>query len=113
MLDTGGVEPADVRLPRLVNLLRFGETIPIGKGESALVAVEVKASSRLTELTLADSLGHIEGLTAVAVIRGDELLAPRGGTCFQGGDKLLAVTTPAARVELNELIRASTTGIEP
>jgi CIC family chloride channel protein len=105
MLDTGGVEPADVRLPRLVNLLRFGETIPIAKGESALVAVEVKASSRLTELNLADSLGHIEGLTAVAVIRDDELLAPRGGTRFQEGDKLLAVTTPAAQIELNDLVR--------
>jgi CIC family chloride channel protein len=107
MLDTGGVEPGEVRLPRLVNLLRFGETIPVAKGESALVAVEVEASSRLTVVTLADSLGHIEGLTAVAIIREDELLTPRGGTRFQAGDQLLAVTTPSGQAQLNLLIRAS------
>jgi CIC family chloride channel protein len=106
MVDTGGVESAEVRLPRLVNLLRFGGTMPITKGESSLLSVRVEAGSRLTELTVADSLGRIEGLTAVAVLRDDDLLTPRGGTRFLADDQLLAVATPATQIELNALIRA-------
>lgn len=105
MVDIGGVEPAEVRLPRLVNLLRFGGAMPITKGESSLVSVRVEAGSRLTELTVADSLGRIDGLTAVAVLRDEDLLTPRGGTRFLAGDRLLAVATPATQIELNALIR--------
>ena len=83
--------------------------MPITKGESALLSVRVEAGSRLTELTVADSLGRIDGLTAVAVLREEELLTPRGGTRFLAGDRLLAVATPATQIELNALIRAPST----
>jgi Trk K+ transport system NAD-binding subunit len=36
----------------------------------------------------------MEGATAVAVLRGEQLLIPRGDTLFQEGDQLLLVTTP-------------------
>ncbi|MEJ2084330.1 MAG: chloride channel protein [Acidobacteriota bacterium] len=106
LLDTGGVEPSDVRLPRLVNLLRWGGSIPVGKGESSLLAVHIEAGSRLTELDLAESLGRIEGLTAVALLRDDNLLTPRGNTRFQAGDRLLTVANRTAEEELRRLIRA-------
>jgi len=112
LLDTGGVEPADVRLPRLVNLLRWGGSIPVGQGESSLLAVHVEAGSRLTELDLAESLGRIEGLTAVALLRDDDMLTPRGRTRFQAGDRLLTVANHAAEEELRRLIR-SPSGEQP
>ena len=106
LLDTGGVEPTDVQLPRLVNLLRMGGSIPVAHGESSLLAVEVGTGSRLTELSLAESLGRIEGLTAVALLREDEFLTPRGGTRFEAGDRLMAVATRAAEDELRLLVAA-------
>jgi CIC family chloride channel protein len=107
ILDTGGVEPSDVRLPRLVNLLRFGEALPIAEGGGLLMALEVAPGSILAGGTVAETLGRIEGLTAVAVLRGRELLSPRGDTRFAAGDQLLAVTTPELRDDLFRLARSA------
>jgi CIC family chloride channel protein len=106
ILDTGGVETSNFRLPRLVNLLRFGEAIPIAEGEARLVALTVEPESRLSERTVAETLGKLRGVTAVAVLRGSELLAPRGDTRFRASDRLLAVTTVATDAELEQMTRA-------
>jgi CIC family chloride channel protein len=94
ILEGGGLDPSEVRLPRLINLLRFGGTIPVAEGEGMLVAVNIRPGSHLAGRTVARTIGTMEGATAVAVLREEQLLIPRGDTLFQQGDQLLLVTTP-------------------
>jgi len=110
MVDTGGVEPMEMRLPRLMNLLRFGESIQVSEAGDILVTVDVEAGSELAGKSVADTLGHTRGLTAVAVIRGSELLAPRGDTHFLEGDQLLAMTHPDVHQQLLLLARRPRAG---
>jgi CIC family chloride channel protein len=107
MLDTGSVEPKKMQLPRLMNLLRFGEKIQVSEGGEILVTVDVQPGSEIVGKTVADTLGHTRGLTAVAVIRGSNLLAPRGDTRFAAGDQLLAMTHPDVHERLLELVDGS------
>jgi len=106
MVDTGGVEPTAMRLPRLMNLLRFGESIRVSEGGDMLVTVDVESGSELAGRSVAETLGRTRGLTAVAVIRGSELLAPRGDTHFEEGDQLLAMTHPDVHQQLLLLARS-------
>jgi chloride channel protein, CIC family len=96
MLETGSLEAADVRLPRLVNLLRFGEPVPVGEGGAMLVTVSVHAGSALAGRTVAEVFADLHGATAVAVLRGRELVAPRGATEFTPGDQVLCVSVEDA-----------------
>jgi CIC family chloride channel protein len=107
LLDQEGLETSDFRLPRLVNLLRFGESIPIADGEGKLVALFIGRGSELADNTVMETLGKLEGVTAVAVLRGGDLLVPRGDTRFREGDQLLAVTASAADTELHRLAMAT------
>jgi len=107
LLDTDGVETSQFRLPRLVNLLRFGESIPIADGEGKLVALFVGRGSELADRTVMETLGKLEGVTAVAVLRQGELVVPRGDTRFQEGDQLLAVTASAVDRDLSRLAMAT------
>lgn len=104
MVDTGGVEPKKMRLPRLMNLLRFGENIQVSEGGEILVTVDIEPGARIVDQTVADTLGRVRGLTAVAVIRGSDLLAPRGDTRFEAGDQLLAMSHPDVHSRLLELV---------
>ena len=104
MLDTGGVEPKKMQLPRLMNLLRFGESIQVSEAGEILVTVPVQPRSGLDGKTVAETLGQTRGLTAVAVIRGSDLLAPRGDTRFEPGDQLLAMTHPDVHSHLLMLV---------
>lgn len=105
MLDTEGLDPSEVRLPRLVSLLRFGDSIPISGADSALVSIDVEHGSQLDGRTVSETLGDVTGLTAVAVLREAQLLTPRGATRFAAGDRLLAVATPTALSTLEQLAR--------
>ena len=112
MVDTHGVEPTELRLPRLMNLLRFGESIRVSEGGDILVTVDVQQHSGLDGNTVAETLGRVRGLTAVAVIRGGNLLAPRGDTCFKAGDQLLAMTHPDVHQQLLSLAGKPRTKVE-
>ena len=107
MLDTGGVEPKKMQLPRLMNLLRFGESIQVSEAGEILVTVPVQPGSELAGKTVAQTLGQTRGLTAVAVIRGSNLLAPRGDTRFESGDQLLAMTHPDVHSDLLRMVAGS------
>jgi CIC family chloride channel protein len=96
ILEGGELHPSEVRLPRLINLLRFGETIPVASGEAMLVALNIRPGAHLAGRSVAETIGTVAGATAVAVLRGEELLTPRGDTLFRDGDQLLLVTTPEA-----------------
>jgi Trk K+ transport system NAD-binding subunit len=72
-----------------------------------LVALFVGRDSELADRTVAETLGGLEGVTAVAVMRQGELLVPRGDTRFREGDQLLAVTASAADRDLSRLAMAT------
>ncbi len=104
MVDTGGFEPTEMRLPRLMNLLRFGESIRVSEGGNMLVKAVVRPGSELDGATVAETLGRLRGLTAVAVIRGPDLLSPRGDTRFAAGDQLLAMTHPSVHTRFLQMV---------
>ncbi len=113
LLDKDGVETSQFRLPRLVNLLRFGESIPIAVSEGQLVAVIVGKGSEPADRTVVETHGKLEGVTAVAVLREGDLVVPRGDTRFQEGDQLLAVTALAVDRDLSRLAMARRSDDEP
>jgi Trk K+ transport system NAD-binding subunit len=113
MVDTVDFEPTEMRLPRLLNLLRFGESIRVSESGDMLVTVRVQPGSELAGGTVADTLGRVRGLTAVAVIRQDNLLAPRGDTRFAEGDQLLAMTRPELHARLLQMAAHRPQPIEP
>jgi CIC family chloride channel protein len=102
MLEGGTLQPSELTLPRLVSLLRFGEPIPVTDRAGMLVALPVAEGSALDGATVADSIGGIEGATAVAVLRAEEMVIPRGPTRIQAGDQLVAIATPEAFEQLQE-----------
>jgi Trk K+ transport system NAD-binding subunit len=102
MLEGGTLHPSELTLPRLVSLLRFGEPIPVTDRAGMLVALPVAEGSALDGATVADSIGGIEGATAVAVLRAEEMVIPRGPTRIQAGDQLVAIAAPEAFEQLQE-----------
>lgn len=106
LMEGGDIDRSEVSLPRLVSLLRFGEPIPITHGTAMVVALDVAPGSLLDGQTVATGIGHTEGATAVAVLRGEEMLIARGPTELAGGDQLIAVATPSGYGHLQELAQA-------
>ena len=103
LIEGGTVDRSEVTLPRLVSLLRFGDPIPITHGTAMVVALDIASGSFLDGRTVATGIGQMEGATAVAVLRGEEMLLARGPTGLAGGDQLIAVATPAGHEHLREL----------
>ena len=108
IIDTGALDPAEMRLPRLVSLLRFGEPIPISEGEGMLVAYSIAASSPFAGRNIAGTVGRVGDTTATALLRGGQLIVPRGDTVIQAGDLLLAVATPDAASLLKRAVIGET-----
>jgi CIC family chloride channel protein len=102
LIEGGTVDRAEVSLPRLVSLLRFGGTIPVTHGTAMLFALSIAPGSSLDGNTIASGIGAM-GATAVAVLRGEEMIVPRGQTQLAAGDQLIAVVTPEDCESLREL----------
>lgn len=107
MIEGGTVDRAQLTLPRLVSLLRFGDPIPVTGGAEVLAALDVAPGSALAGSAVADSIGRIPGATAVAVLRAGQMLVPRGPTRLAAGDQLIVVAGPRA---FEELRRAAAAG---
>lgn len=103
LIEGGTLDRSEMTLPRLVSLLRFGDPIPITHGSAMVVALDIAPGSFLDGRTVAVGIGQTENATAVAVLRGEQMLVPRGPTELAGGDQLIAVATPAAYERLREL----------
>ena len=107
LLEGGEIDRSEVTMPRLLGLLRLGNPIPMGHrggGGGMLVRLEIAPGSRLDGQTVASGMGHLDqGATAVAVLRGEEMLVPRGPTVLAAGDQLIAVATAAGYEHLREL----------
>jgi CIC family chloride channel protein len=110
LIETGPVELSEFRLPRLINLLRFGEPIRLGDGDGMLVGVRVEPGSDLDGRTIAETLGRVEDITAVAVLRGSEMLVPRGATALAGGDDLVALARESSHATLRRLAAPPASG---
>jgi chloride channel protein, CIC family len=96
MMEEGALDPRDLTLPRLVHLLSYGKPVRLGQGGGLLVSLEIAEGSPFAGRTVADTIGTREGTTAVAVLRADDLLIPRGPTELLSGDQLIALATPEA-----------------
>ncbi|HYU33638.1 MAG TPA: chloride channel protein [Thermoanaerobaculia bacterium] len=102
MLAGGHVEASEIALPRIVDLLRYGSPIPVTEGGGTLFAIHVEPGSRLDGRTVAESLGGLVEATAVAVLRGEEMIVPRGPTRLAAGDQLIAMATAGAYGRLRD-----------
>ncbi|UCF66854.1 MAG: chloride channel protein, partial [Acidobacteriota bacterium] len=106
VIDTGNVEPEQIRLPRLVNLLRYGRPIPVSAGSGeVLAAIEIESGSALDDTNVADAIGIVEGATAVAIISQREIVVPRGATPLVAGETIVLLATPEAYETLRRRAR--------
>ncbi|MFQ5525235.1 MAG: TrkA C-terminal domain-containing protein [Thermoanaerobaculia bacterium] len=103
MIESGDLDASEIRLPKLIHLLRFGEPVQITEGGGSLVSLEVGPGSGLDGRTVAATVGAIEGVTAVAVLREDDTILPRGPTVLCAGDRLLAMVREPAHEPLQRI----------
>jgi chloride channel protein, CIC family len=103
LIEGGTIGRTEVSLPRLVSLLQFGGTLPVTHGTATLLALSIAPGSSLDGSTIASGIGAMESATAVAILRGDEMIVPRGPTELAAGDQLIAVATPHDCERLREL----------
>ena len=106
MIEREQVKASEIKLPRLMSLLRYGAPIPIADDATQLTAIAVEPGSSLDGTTIADGVGVIEEATVVAVLRDTEMLVPRGATEIQHGDRLLIVARPTAYAVLLDAARS-------
>lgn len=96
LVDVGKVQPGGIPLPRLVSMLRLGEPISLGVGGARMLKLRIEEGSWLVGRTIADAFAEISGVTAVAVLRRDRVLIPRGPTDLAAGDELVVMAGPGS-----------------
>jgi len=102
MIDGGTVDTAELTLPRLVTLLKFGHPIRVTDAAGMLVAVRVAAASRLDGKTVAEAFAPLPGTIAVAILHGQGMTVPNGATRISAGDQIIAMATPETYETLRE-----------
>ncbi len=93
------VDLRDLNFPELSTLIRHGGSIAIGGGQARLFAVGISPGSSLAGKTVAEAFSDFPGLVAVAVIRDQTVLVPRGATLLQAGDELVIAVGDPENVE--------------
>lgn len=106
LMETADLDISEIRLPRLMNLMRFGEPVRLTEGEGSLAAIEVHSGSGLDARTVEETFGTLDGTTAVAVLREEEVVVPRGPTRFRGGDRILVLVKDDALAHVQRLASA-------
>jgi chloride channel protein, CIC family len=102
------VDLRNVTLPHLASLLRHDTPIPIHGGQGNLLAVSLAENSKLAGQNISGVFERFPELLAVAIIRGQQILLPRGSTMIRGGDQLLIVTNEMTSAEdLKKLAESS------
>jgi K+/H+ antiporter YhaU regulatory subunit KhtT len=96
LVDVGKVATGGIPLPRLVSMLRMGEPISLGVGGAKMLKLRLDGASWLVGRTIAEVFGTITGVTAVAVLRRDRVLIPRGPTRLEEDDELVVMANPGA-----------------
>ncbi|MEO8431107.1 MAG: chloride channel protein [Acidobacteriota bacterium] len=103
MIEGGTVDRNDLTLPRLVSLLRFGHPIRVAEGSGMLVAVRISEGAWIDGKTVLEAFGDLPQTIAVAVIHGEEMTVPNGGTRLTGGDQVIAMATIETYQRLKEM----------
>ena len=85
------VDLRGVTLPHLGSMLRHGTPIPIHGGQGLMSTVKIPAGSHAVGKTVAAIFEEYPDLLAVAVVRGQQVKLPHGGTRIGGDDQLLIV----------------------
>jgi len=70
------------------------------KGRLALLETEIPPDASLPDSLTVSELRIPEGIVLVSLMRGDQVLIPRGNTSIQAGDRILAVTAMGKEEEL-------------
>ena len=96
---TALVEEA-VSVGSLVRLLSFES------GRASLIEVTLAGDSPAADKDVAD-LGFPRDSTAVAVLRNDRVIVPRGDTRLQAGDEVLVLVTSESIDEVREILTGS------
>jgi len=102
IIEGGEVDSSEITLPRLASLLRFGQPIPVVHGKGMLVSLMIEPGAALDGQAVAEAIGSVEGATAVAVLRDEEMIVPRGPTHLAAGDQLILVATTEAHSRLQQ-----------
>jgi CIC family chloride channel protein len=106
LVDVGTVSTGGIPLPRLVSMLRMGEPISLGVGGAKMLKLRLDTDSWLVGRTIARVFSDVTGVTAVAVLRRDRVLIPRGPTQLEEGDELVVMASPGALSRLAESVAA-------
>ena len=77
------------------------------KGQLGIVEVEIPEGAASTDGRTVAHLGLPDDIVLVSLTRGERLLIPRGKTCLEPGDRVMAVTLAGREAELARLLRGS------
>ena len=95
-LITALVEEA-VSVGRLVRILQFE------RGQARLVEVTLAEKAPVVDRSLKD-IDMPRDATVVAVVRGEQVVMPRGDTTFEVGDEVLAMVTPDSEENVRRIL---------
>ena len=95
-LITALVEEA-VTVGRLVRILQFEG------GQARLVEVTLADDAVVVDKAISE-IDLPRNATFVAVVRGEQVVMPRGDTVFEAGDEILAMVTPDSEEEVRQLL---------
>jgi CIC family chloride channel protein len=93
-----------VAFPHFDTLLRLDVPVPIHNGQGELFAINVAGDSYLAGGSVAQAFREFEDLVAVAVIRNQQMILPRGATILEVGDRILLAGSNSARKALVDML---------
>src|SRR5512138_3203804 len=79
--------------------------LTIKKGKLALLELEIPAAFHAIEGKRLSELGLPEEAVLVTIVRGEEVIVPKGNTHLKVGDRVLAVSTPAHEDDLRRILQ--------
>lgn len=89
-------ETGELPIERFIDLVRFGEGIPVDGGRRMLVAVDIGAGSAAVGQAPAEALAAVEGARPVALLGARELCGGARQAALAVGDRLVLIATPEA-----------------
>jgi trk system potassium uptake protein TrkA len=75
----------------------------IQDGRAEVVEYRVETESKVVNRMLGDGLWFPKGSIVGALVRGDEVIVPRGGDTFLPGDRVIAFVLSEVIEELNDM----------
>ncbi len=101
------INPAAIIASMISEQMSVGDMMTIAKlyrGNYSLVEEKIPEDARSIGVAIKD-LGLLEECVIAGIIRGGELIVPRGTTIFQAGDEVLAVTNSEGAQHLSDILK--------